>query len=454
MKKSANTHKIYQSTNVGITQVFENARDQEYFRRIGYQFSQKPYFLKYRGERKFVLTIKFLPSIISVLAGLYFFYVLLFQATGIKNSAVLFGFSAIILVVIEIAKHKILPRVIGEALCRETSAFNILIALCVVTISYYSSTEGIKSYSVQERPQIAQLISLDSINHYYQNQLNNLDKRELVFRNSVSYQGKINVYNKTTAQKLQAFMREREHIKSEHLKIINSTQKSNQSATNRVQVATSHQTQNLYFLVFGCEALLLGFFIFLKYYDYRAFQESKAIQNEYQYLLTPSDLKDLTLILQKFPQARMSSDIETNPKENALANSQQFAAPSAQDTIHNPVEGFVRYDQNDPLKDLKVNLKVSNDDPLAHFMDDFDLKVKPSLDVKSARFLEAYQEVIPYVLSGDYSNKVICEGTYNIMNLVTGNMEQKGLSDSTLRTLKQCLRSAGVLQDIRLKNTK
>ena len=171
-------------------------------------FGDKTFQEANKGSKTFASWIATIAQVVSaVLASSYFYFkialpALPFEVPYLKEGiAVLL--SLLILGILEILKKQLFQALFISFYKSKSKAVSFkawLIPICALLtlISIYTSFEGAKLYVSQSDKS-----GVIAIN--YQNQIADIEKQEKQFRNSISWKGKIDTYNKTNAKLLAGF---------------------------------------------------------------------------------------------------------------------------------------------------------------------------------------------------------------------------------------------------------
>jgi hypothetical protein len=340
-----------------ITQVEVNAKLREKLNAYEGEFTRKPYLIE--NQNLFLLTIyaKYVFAFISIASAFYFVFTVIFNAIPIEILAILLA--VILLVILEIAKFNALPPLLKNWL--KTNQVNrswLLVNALFIALSVYLSVKGIEKYAIEQRAIQPTLINQDSLSRNfdrkiqeteknYDQQLAQIRQDKNTFKQQIEWQGKINLYDANTAQRLAAFDRQIETLQQQkNLRLqtllqeknqqMQLTSQNNQKKQQQAQHLTATNTLYLVGLAFANEVLALLCLFYGIFYKYRSVSELDILKN-YSADITLSP-KDIPLIFNYLQNALQNDKISFQQLTTAESNPAHFQATQREEK--RPTIGF------------------------------------------------------------------------------------------------------------------
>lgn len=283
------------------------------------KFAIKPKLEADKSLRGLAIIGKFMFSVISITLAFYFVSTLFFEAIAQLEISLVLSF--ILLSFIEFLKHITLPKIVNNFLVtnqeirirvqtdllfkhseehkalksQKIKAPFLIFNIILVCLSVYLSVKGIALYNEEKLAVKPSLIQVDSLNRIYDTKIKELQKMytkqiqsvqsELSeFRNSISWKGKINMYNEanrkimadysTRLNQLQTTLSENlGQLRSEKAQVIQKAENTNQA---RLKTAENETKANAWHLIIFASFSEIGCIIclyFLCLSDFKAYQE-------------------------------------------------------------------------------------------------------------------------------------------------------------------------------------
>jgi hypothetical protein len=405
------------------------------------RFEQKPFFIEYKSLNNLLKYAKYLFAFISVLCALYFVGSVLSQAIGI--TALALPLAIALLLLIEIGKVKVLPLLLRKYYAYGSLSYGlILINALLLALSVYLSVKGIEQYNTKELAIAPQTTNIDSLRAYYQDAgtaiAKDYDKQIEVVRNdrksfeaTVRYRGKINMYHKPTAKKLESFETQKEALinqKAIALQDVNSDKKEalkSHSDSNDSKLSNANNETNLntwYLICFASFNEIASLFClwFVIFYEYRSLKEIDLINKQSENITIAH--KDINTLFQYFKSGLM---VQSLPNFAPIAHtpSQEISQEQA------PQIGF-SLGINTKSQEQRLNSPQSLQSGI-----NTDL-----LSLKDREFLEAYETVIVDIKAGKKQSEILSQ-RYKVKDIKTGSGNVKMISKSTLQNIKRVLRN-------------
>ena len=168
-------------------------------------------------------------------------------------------FTAIVLLLFEATKRALVSKVLIKYFQHGKPYIALVgLALLFSFLSGTMSVQGIKQYYEKQIVQPPTLTNIDSIILAYQERIKEIEGQKLGFKNSVSWKGKINIYDKMTANTLKNFDNQIASLQVEQTSAVERNQASNKQLLDTHYQETSINTD--YFVFF---ALANELFIYL-----------------------------------------------------------------------------------------------------------------------------------------------------------------------------------------------
>jgi hypothetical protein len=243
--------------------------------RLTDKYKIRPFFERYKQLRAMVQNTSYLLNLFAVAVS--FTCVYSFVNTLLKNALASFCFAVAFLVLLETFKRLTIPNTFKaffqfRKLNYLKVAFIVGLTGTSVVLSFIGASDAVQQYTPTPT-----LINTDSIHTQYHNRITTLEKRLKEIKRSQSWQGTL------TPQGQKAYIAVQNQINLIESDRIATTDRA--TATND-QTATQHTTHTdsraYYFGIVSLlfDLLLIGFFYFMEYYDYRSFTEFAELEKQ------------------------------------------------------------------------------------------------------------------------------------------------------------------------------
>jgi hypothetical protein len=266
------------------------------------QFAFKPFLVEYRPLRKFLSFARWLLACFSIATGFGCLFFLLFPTLPSWLAGLL---ATAGLLLIEWLKH--LLGTVGFRQYYRTTGFPWVgvPALAIVTLSIGLSLQGVQRlHKVADRSE-AQLThsyqqQRDSLQQHYEALIAQQKKALTDFQASVSWRGKINLHNPTTARTIDRMNAELQKVSKHRQQAEVGLETDYQQERQRLQ--SQHHFDRWAWLLLSAlvEAAILACLWFGVYYAYRVQKEATILAKGKTYSITPEALQEFAgLVLQQ-----------------------------------------------------------------------------------------------------------------------------------------------------------
>ena len=320
-----------------VTKLSENDRYQKQIQRSKEAFEFKPFVAEYYQFRQVVSIFRWVLGAFSIITGLGLLYYSFATTMHVAIAAVL---AVLILLFIEAIKHFASLTAFKKAL---SGKFPLLapVALAFFALSAFLSVNGVQKMYDQMDTAITdhQAVSThhaDSLRAMYDEKIASEKKALADFRQSVTWKGKIDLYNPTTASVIrthEARITAAQTEKAEQLAALQSLQ-ADQLQTLRSD--TDFNRSLWWGISVAVEVAIMLGLLFVVYYDYRVSQEADLLTlNQQRISLGLQDLSRLgeVLALNTEPVGTIQIAAQT-PPEKPTERSIGFQAPSPEEPRH------------------------------------------------------------------------------------------------------------------------
>jgi hypothetical protein len=352
------------------------------------RFQFKPYFQKYKGLKITANILQVLLPVFSIATGTLFLSSILSELMPIYGLALILGLGLIAF--LEYSKAYLVNVGFTDFY---TSKLNIL-ALCFVlvlaSLSAFTSLQGIKELHKKLDTSLStladnQTAQEDSVRNYFDNQIQTTRQELASFKSSITWNGKINMYNQANASTIQAYSKQLEAM-----------QKDKSTA-------------------------LANWFVI--YYDYQTAKQAETLTNK---------------------ASRFTLDLDTlqHTIQDYLSTTGNQFAPQAQAQAHvqSEVQAQVQSSQIGFNVGLSPQAQASQDKAVSSVSDRVKPRLSPLAINKDKQYLEAYKQVVQDIQPGKTQSRIL-DKVYQVQDVQTGKLVQKTISRSTLQNIKRILRN-------------
>jgi hypothetical protein len=243
--------------------------------RLSDKYKVRPFYERYAKLRAMVQNTSYLLNLFAIITS--FTCVYTFVNTLLKNAPASFCCAVAFLVLLELFKRLTIPNTFKAYFqFRKIQPLKAVFIACLtitsVMLSFIGANEAVHTYTPT-----AALINTDSIQTQYNGRITTLEKRLKEIKRTQSWHGVLtpqgqSTYNATT-QQIAAIENDR---------IATTTHATNRNDATTTTHATRTDYKAYYFSVISLllDLLLIGFFYFMEYYDYRSFTEFTNLDSE------------------------------------------------------------------------------------------------------------------------------------------------------------------------------
>jgi hypothetical protein len=243
--------------------------------RLADKYKVRPFFERYAKLRAMMQNTSYLLNLFAVITS--FTCVFTFVNTLIKNALASFAFAVAFLVLLELFKRLTIPNTFKAFFqFRKLNPLKVAFILCLTGTSVLLSFVG-ASDAVQQYTPPPTLISTDSIRTQYGSRIVSLEKRLKEIKRSQSWHGTL------TPQGQKAYNAVQNQINLIEGDRIATTDRATAANDQTTTHHTTHtDSRGYYFSFFSLllDLLLIGFFYFMEYYDYRSYTEFAELEKQ------------------------------------------------------------------------------------------------------------------------------------------------------------------------------
>lgn len=257
------------------------------------QFEFKPFLLEYMPLKKLATFARWGLSCFSIATGFGCLYHVLGGALPLWLSAAL---SVGLLLFVELLKSFLSASGFRQWYGANRFPLVALPALAAFGLSVFLSMQGVQMLYKDLDNGKAELMALqaaqlDSINSHYGSEVARAEKALSDFRASVSWKGKINIHNPTTAQTIDRYGAEIQALRNEQRQRLTEV-----GAVHQKGIGEAEAQSGFNLLMWVCisvcvEFSILGCLWFLVYYAFRVTKEAEVMAGGERYTVNISDLR-------------------------------------------------------------------------------------------------------------------------------------------------------------------
>lgn len=259
-------------------------------------FTPKPFVAEFRRLKLLLQASHPVFSAFSVITGTAFLYYLFASQLPLILAVIL---SVAMLLILELAKAFFARLMVKKLFLRSAqSPVFSAIALPLFALSIFLSvngTEMIYSNLDESKQELSGTFQAkkDSVNTYYDSLANIENSDFAAFKASVTYKGKINVYNPATKSRIQANTARLERYQTDKGKALSVLEKEYEKQ-EKARTAETGFARTTWIVISGInEALILACLFGLVWYQYRVSQENEALTEAETYTLSTDAVQAL-----------------------------------------------------------------------------------------------------------------------------------------------------------------
>lgn len=267
--------------NTNIKELLDKKKYQNTVTEANKRFEYKPYAVQYSGIKLLSRILACSLPLISVITGLFFLAEIFFQMIPYRIVGFIIG--GLILLVVEFVKAFFLEKGFTQSYMKNKAGYFLLaLGFGCTMLSAFFSLEGVeKLHSKIDRTIIVteerHQSELDSINNHYAHKLDSVSKKLTSFKNSVSYRGKINVYNKVVSSTIANKEAEMKSLRAKQEKVLNRLSFVQKEELTKSRENSSYNLILILFLIGSIELSILVSNWFLIHYDWQVSEENSAL---------------------------------------------------------------------------------------------------------------------------------------------------------------------------------
>jgi hypothetical protein len=298
-------------------------------------FEVKPFVYEFLKLKQLVSFLRPCLSVFSIVTGFGFLY---YQFGAYLNLYVAVVLALVLLVGIELIKGELSTLAFKRTYIRANGLSFVLalFALAFFGLSVFLSVNGAKEIYKQldtktSTHQTTINHKTDSIRSYFDNQIATERKALDDFKNSVSWQGKININDKAVANSLTSYQTRIDNLLNDKTNALKSLESLASLELSSIQQKTGFEIEFWFWLSIGIEFSILLCLWFLVFFAYCTSNESTIFDTLPTETLTTQISNFLSLV-------------STNPVQSVNAVSGQLGIVS--NTFDNTVSGLVSKPEN------------------------------------------------------------------------------------------------------------
>jgi hypothetical protein len=390
------------------------------------RFQFKPYFQKYAGLKTTANILQVLLPIFSIGTGTLFLSSILSELMPIYTIALMLAISLIAL--LEYSKAYLVNVSFTDFYTSKLNILAVCFVLLLASASAFTSLQGIKELHKKLDTSLStladnQTAQEDSVRNYFDNQIQTTRQELASFKSSITWNGKINMYNQANASTIQAYSKQLEAMQKDKstalaegkaLHMLQSEATNKESGFNLIVVIS------IIGLIEVC-ILLANWFVI--YYDYQTAKQAETLTNK---------------------ASRFTLDLDTlqHTIQDYLSTTGNQFAPQAQAQAHvqSEVQAQVQSSQIGFNVGLSPQAQASQDKAVSSVSDRVKPRLSPLAINKDKQYLEAYKQVVQDIQTGKTQSRIL-DKVYQVQDVQTGKLVQKTISRSTLQNIKRILRN-------------
>lgn len=305
-------------TKNGLHRMFQAKKASEQLEQAKNKFAFKTFSEQYNGLHSAVKWGRGLFHLFSILTAFTFLY-LLFDSF-IKVQVISGCLSIAILVFWEYVKSTVLENSFISYYRGNASILLPIIATVMLAGSVYTSLQGAKEYYNQTSTLVSDFettnkVKLDSIDSHYYTQIDVVKAEMAGFKKSVSWKGKINVYDKTIKASLKRFNNEIESLSKERETVVNEFSSASKKELKDVTGKAEFNLTTFIVLSGINEFLIVICAQFLVFYQYKLVRESEVFEPTETYELDNSAINQLVQMVQRTVPNQMLISNQVNQQK-------------------------------------------------------------------------------------------------------------------------------------------
>jgi hypothetical protein len=267
---------------------FENLINSDDFQKLNSKFEVKPFYLKYKGLKRFLSGFTFLIQTLTIAVS---FICIASILSPLMNQNLSYFFSGLILIGIEFGKRlSFSPTVKDYLQFSKISIFNALIASILLCVSLWLTWNGGHDtvFAVVEKPT---LLNADSLTNYERQRIGQLTNQLSDVKKTQSWKSVLTAKGQKTYNKITEQIAKLEDKISDKEK---KTQIQNKQTNDDFLLQTNTNATRFRFITVVLDLMLFLLLGWLEYYDYRSFTEfaklnTAVAEKKYNSFFTDND---------------------------------------------------------------------------------------------------------------------------------------------------------------------
>jgi hypothetical protein len=418
-----------------INAVLKQKSTQEKIVKAKYRFRFKPFFEKYTGVNVSAKILIWLLPLVSITTGLVFLGAMLQNI--VPNLYLSYIFAGTLIALLEYAKSYLLGISFTDFYAGLKSYGALAVALLLTCISAYTSLQGVKEIHKQMDKSLIhlednQVSQADSLRTYFDKQLSSTKNDLAGFKASITWKGKIDMYNKANANTIQDYSQQITQLQQDKAKTLTELTRLHQKQTSATEQATGFNLVVVICIIAIIEILILIANWFVVFYDYMTAKQAEVLQGSKNSIYL--DIDSLQESFLSFMQATGLNANMTNP-----------SSPSSPPISPKPFSiGFQRNDtsintdtlhhtenQQDTGIDIGIDTGINTASKMVF---------KPKISTKDRLFLKAYSSVVDDLHEGKSYGQIL-KTDYLVIDLRTKKQVKKRISKTTLQNINRVLQN-------------
>jgi hypothetical protein len=255
---------------------FEQFKTTTLAQRLTDKYRVRPFFERYKSLCRTMQIATYALNLFSVATA--FMCVFAFLNIILPNALLSIVFSASFLVGIEHFKRLTIPNTFKAYFqFKEFNYLKIAFIVSLMLTSCFLSYTGAGDAVQQFTPKVT-LIDTENMKNPYQSRIKNLEKQLKEVKRSQSWQGVLTPQGQKTYNAIQNQVN---NLENQMFSEVNTATTKNDVSTNEHNTKTGAKAY--YFSLFALilDLLLIGFFFFIEYYDYRSYTEFATLEKDF-----------------------------------------------------------------------------------------------------------------------------------------------------------------------------
>jgi hypothetical protein len=274
-----------------LRKIYQEIQDQEKFRAVvsdaKARFEVKPFVQENYNLKKIVSLLRPVLSVFSIITGFGF---LAYQFANALNFFVSAVFAVVLLVFLELLKGEFSQLAFKRFFVKSNNSglnYSLLFfALVFFALSVFLSVNGVKElYKQLDKSEIDfkanHQVQKDSLIKSFDSRIEAEKTALLVFKNSVSWQGKINITDKTVANSIASYTAKIDSLEADKRQAITGFTNLSDKELNNLEAKNGFNLSFWFWLSLGIELLIILCLWFDVWFAYRTAKEAELFGGHY-----------------------------------------------------------------------------------------------------------------------------------------------------------------------------